>query len=71
LSVKECDLGRPLGGCTKTYYNSIQNLKQVKMSSNEEFTSIETKIVDDIELESYSTSIFYKFVGCFSTLLFS
>jgi hypothetical protein len=41
------------------------------MSSNEEFTSIETKIVDDIELESYSTSIFYKFVGCFSTLLFS
>jgi hypothetical protein len=53
LSVKECDPGRPLGGYTKTYYNSIQNLKQVRMSSKEESTSTNTKIVDD---NSYLTN---------------
>jgi hypothetical protein len=51
LSVKECDLGRTLSGCTKTYYNFIQYLKQVSMSNKEESTSTETKIVDEAKLE--------------------
>jgi hypothetical protein len=31
--MKEYDLGFLLGGCTKISYNSIQNLKQVRLSS--------------------------------------
>jgi hypothetical protein len=44
--VKECDLGFLLGGYTETSYNFVQNLKQVRMSSKEESTSTQIKIVD-------------------------
>jgi hypothetical protein len=44
--MKECDLRFLLGNCTKTSYNLVQNLKQVRMSSKEESTSTQTKIVD-------------------------
>jgi hypothetical protein len=44
--VKECDPGFLLGGCIETSYNLVQNLKQVRMSSKEESTSTQTKIVD-------------------------
>ena len=42
LSVKECNLGFLFCNCIKTSYNSVQNLKQVKMSSKEESTSTQT-----------------------------
>ena len=44
--VKECDLGFLLGGCIEISYNLFQNLKQVRMSSEEESTSTQIKIVD-------------------------
>jgi hypothetical protein len=44
--VKECDLGFLLGSCIETFYKFVQNLKQVRMSSKEESTSTQTKIVD-------------------------
>jgi hypothetical protein len=46
LSVKECNLGFLFGSCTKTSYDSVQNLKQVKMSSKKSLLLHKHLIVD-------------------------